>query len=237
MRATKTAAVRLRSIPLLHHLNGVLLHHQRALSRDAVGLGLVDLAPLAISCLSRPVVMRSSDAVVGFLRAVPCVQVRLRGRFARPTYALERQHAQAVLRVDLGTLSPAENVAAVHAPTPESSRRRRSSSRPPSTALGGSAATRAIRAWDRAGQRHRTRPRPSRPAPPNGCSGHPAGSSSGRSTVQPSTARGATRTRPMTHAARRRCGARDAPQQGRRAAPTSGPGQSADTRDLRPYEL
>ena len=40
--------------------------------------------------------------------------------------------------------------------------------------------------------------------------------------MQPSTARGATRTRPMTHAARRRCGARDAPQQGRRAAPTSG---------------
>ena len=55
---------------------------------------------------------------------------------------------------------------------------------------------------------------------PNGCSGHPAGSSSGRSTVQPSTARGATRTRPMTHAARRRCGARDAPQQGRRAGLT-----------------
>ena len=182
-------------------------------------MGLVDLAPLAISCLSRPVVMRSSDAVVGFLRAVPCVQVRLRGRFARPTHALERQPAQPVLRVDLGAREPAENVAAVHAQTPESSRRRRSSSRPPSTALGGSAATRAIRAWDRAGQRHRTRPRPSRPAPPNGCSGHPAGSSSGRSTVQPSTARGATRTRPMTHAARRRCGARDAPQQGRRAAP------------------
>ena len=163
--------------------------------------------------------MRSSNAVVGFLRAVPCVQVRLRGRFARPTHALERQPAQPVLRVDLGAREPAENVAAVHAQTPESSRRRRSSSRPPSTALGGSAATRAIRAWDRAGQRHRTRPRPSRPAPPNGCSGHPAGSSSGRSTVQPSTARGATRTRPMTHAARRRCGARDAPQQGRRAAP------------------
>ena len=142
--------------------------------------------------------MRSSDAVVGFQRAVPCVQVRLRGRFARPTHALERQHAQAVLRVDLGTLSPAENVAAVHAQTPESSRRRRSSSRPPSTALGGSAATRAIRAWDRAGQRHRTRPRPSRPAPPNGCSGHPAGSSSGRSTVPPSTARGATWTRTTT---------------------------------------
>ena len=197
----------------------------------------VDRAPSAISCLSRPVVLRSSGAVIGFLRAVPCVQVRLRGRFARPTHALERQPAQPVLRVDLGAREPAENVAAVHAQTPESSRRRRSSSRPPSTALGGSAATRAIRAWDRAGQRHRTRPRPSRPAPPNGCSGHPAGSSSGRSTVQPSTARGATRTRPMTHAARRRCGARDAPQQGRRAAPTSGPGQSADTRDLRPYEL
>ena len=184
-----------------------------------------------------PVVICSSGAVVGFVRAVPCVQTWLSAIFAEPMHALERQPAQAVLRVDLGTLSPAENVAAVHAQTPESSRRRRSSSRPPSTALGGSAATRAIGAWDRAGQRHRTRPRPSRPAPPNGCSGHPAGSSSGRSTVQPSTARGATRTRPMTHAARRRCGARDAPQQGRRAAPTSGPGQSADTRDLRPYEL
>ena len=60
---------------------------------------------------------------------MPCVQVRLRGRFARPTHALERQHAQAVLRVDLGTLSPAENVAAVHAQTPESSRRRRSTLR------------------------------------------------------------------------------------------------------------
>ena len=153
---------------------------------------------MAISCLSRPVVLRSSDAVVGFLRAVLCVQVRLRGRFARPTHALERQPAQPVLRVDLGAREPAENVAAVHAQTPESSRRRRSSSRPPSTALGGSAATRAIRAWDRAGQRHRTRPRPSRPAPPNGCSGHPAGSSSGRLTVPPSTDRVATWTTTTT---------------------------------------
>ena len=142
--------------------------------------------------------MRSSDAVVGFLRAVLCVQVRLRGRFARPTHALERQPAQAVLRADLGTLSPAENIASVHARKPESSRRRRSSSRPPSTAFGGSAATRAIRAWNRAEQRHRTRPRPSRPAPPNGCSGHPAGSSSGRLTVPPSTARGATWTTTTT---------------------------------------
>ena len=186
----------------------------------------VDLAPSAISCLSRPVVMRSSNAVVGFLRAVPCVQVRLRGRFARPTPALERQPAQPVLRVDLGAREPAENVAAVHAQTPESSRRRRSSSRPPSTALGGSAATRAIRAWDRAGQRHRTRPRPSRPAPPNGCSGHPAGSSSGRSTVPPSTARGAPWTRTTIHAARRRSGTRGAPQRAgeqRHLAPVGGP--------------
>ena len=165
-----------------------------------------------ISCLSRPVVMRSSDAVVGFLRAVLCVQVRLRGRFARPTHALERQPAQPVLRVDLGVREPAENVAAVHAQTPESSRRRRSSSRPPSTALGGSAATRAIRAWDRAGQRHRTRPRPSRPAPPNGCLGHPAGSSSGHSTVPPSTARGAAWTRTTIRATRWRCGTRGALQ-------------------------
>ena len=161
-------------------------------------MGLVDRAPSAISCLSRPVVLRSSDAVVGFLRAVPCVQMGVSARFAEPMHALERQPAQAVLRVDLGTLSPAENVAAAHAQTPESSRRRRSSSRPPSTALGGSAATRAIGAWDRAGQRHRTRPRPSRPAPPNGCSGRPAGSSSGRSTVPPITTRGATWTRTTT---------------------------------------
>ena len=92
-------------------------------------MGLVDLAPLAISCLSRPVVMRSSDAVVGFLRAVPCVQVRLRGRFARPTHALERQPAQPVLRVDLGAREPTENVAAVHAQTPESSPQLRARSR------------------------------------------------------------------------------------------------------------
>ena len=87
------------------------------------------IAPLAISCLSRPVVMRSSDAVVGFLRAVLCVQVRLRGRFARPTHALERQPAQPVLRVDLGAREPAENVAAVHAQTPESSPQLRARSR------------------------------------------------------------------------------------------------------------
>ena len=234
MRATKTAAVRLRSIPLLQHSNGVLLHHQRALSRDGVAMGLVDRAPSAISCLSRPVVLRSSDAVVGFLRAVPCVQMRLSARFAEPMHALERQPAQAVLRVDLGARERAENVAAVHAQTPESSRRRRSSSRPPSTALGGSAATRAIRAWDRAGQRHRTRPRPSRPAPPNGCSGHPAGSSSGRSTVQPSTARGAAWTRTTIHAARRRSGTRGAPQRAgeqRHLAPVGGPKQVANSAD------
>ena len=161
-------------------------------------MGLVDLAPLAISCLSRPVVMRSSDAVVGFQRAVPCVQIGVSARFAEPMHALERQPAQAVLRVDLGTLSPAENVAAVHAQTPESSRRRRSSSRPPSTALGGSAATRAIHVWDRADQRRRTRPRPTRPAQPSSCSGRLAWSSSGRSTVPPITARGATWTRTTT---------------------------------------
>ena len=152
----------------------------------------------------------------------PCVQVRLSARFAEPAHALERQPAQAVLRVDLGARERAENDAAVHARKPESSRRRRSSSRPPSTALGGSAATRAIRAWDRAGQRHRTRPRPSRPAPPNGCSGHPAGSSSGRSTVPPSTARGAPWTRTMIHAARRRCGTRGALQRaGEQRHPTA----------------
>ena len=144
---------------------------------------------------------------------------RLSARFVESTHSLERQPAQAGLRVDLGVRERTENVAAVHTQTPESSHRRRSSSRPPSTALGGSAATRAIHVWDRADQRRRTRPRPSRPAQPSGCSGHPARSSSGRSTVPPSTARGAARTRPMTHAARRRCGARDAPQQGRRAAP------------------
>ena len=159
-----------------------------------------------------PVVICSSGAVVGFVRAVPCVQMWLSAIFAEPMHALERQPAQAVLRVDLGARERAENDAAVHARKPESSRRRRSSSRPPSTALGGSAATRAIRAWDRAGQRHRTRPRPSRPAPPNGCSGHPAGSSSGRSTVPPSTARGAPWTRTTIHAARRRCGTRGALQ-------------------------
>ena len=119
-------------------------------------------------------------------------------RFADSTHSLERQPAQAGLRVDLGAREHTENVAAVHTQTPESSRRRRSSSPPPSTALGGSAATRAIRVWDRAGQRRRTRPRPSRPAPPNGCSGHPAGSSSGRLTVPPSTDRVATWTTTTT---------------------------------------
>ena len=142
--------------------------------------------------------MRSSDAVVGFQRAVPCVQMGVSARFAEPMHALERQPAQPVLRVDLGAREPAENVAAVHAQTPESSRRRRSSSRPPSTALGGSAATRAIHVWDRADKRRRTRPRSSRPAQPSGCSGHPAWSSSGRSTVPPITARGATWTRTTT---------------------------------------
>ena len=74
---------------------------------------------------------------VGFLRGVPCVQIGVSAKVDRPTHALERQPAQAVLRADLGTLSPAENVASVHARKPESSRRRRSSSRPPSTAFGG----------------------------------------------------------------------------------------------------
>ena len=123
---------------------------------------------------------------------------RLSARFVESTHSLERQPAQAGLRVDLGVRERTENVAAVHTQTPESSHRRRSSSRPPSTALGGSAATRAIHVWDRADQRRRTRPRPSRPAQPSGCSGHPAGSSSGRSTVPPSTARGATWTRTTT---------------------------------------
>ena len=181
--------------------------------------------------------MRSSDAVVGLLRAVPCVQIGVSARFAEPMHALERQHAQAMLRVDLGTLSPAENVAAVHAQTPESSRRRRSSSRPPSTALGGSAATRAIRAWDRAGQRHRTRPRPSRPAPPNGCSGHPAGSSSGRSTVPPSTARGAPWTRTMIHAARRRCGTRGALQRAGEPRHPTASGSGADDFQVKPRSV
>ena len=123
---------------------------------------------------------------------------RLSARFVESTHSLERQPAQAGLRVDLGVRERTENVAAVHTQTPESSHRRRSSSRPPSTALGGSAATRAIHVWDRADQRRRTRPRPSRPAQPSGCSGHPAWSSSGRSTVPLITARGATWTRTTT---------------------------------------
>ena len=44
----------------------------------------------------------------------PCVQVRLSARFAEPAHALERQPAQAVLRVDLGARERAENVAAAH---------------------------------------------------------------------------------------------------------------------------
>ena len=122
----------------------------------------------------------------------------LSARFVESTHSLERQPAQAGLRVELGVRERTENVAAVHTQTPESSHRRRSSSRPPSTALGGSAATRAIHVSDRADQRRRTRPRPSRPAQPSGCSGHPAWSSSGRSTVPPITARGSTRTRTTT---------------------------------------
>ena len=61
-----------------------------------------------------PVVICSSGAVVGFVRAVPCVQMWLSAIFAEPMHALERQPAQAVLRVDLGARERAENVAAAH---------------------------------------------------------------------------------------------------------------------------
>ena len=54
---------------------------------------------------------------------------RLSARFVESTHSLERQPAQAGLRVDLGARERTENVAAVHTQTPESSHRRRSSSR------------------------------------------------------------------------------------------------------------
>ena len=62
------------------------------------------------------------DAIVRVLRAVPCIQVRPSARFAEPTHALERRPAQTALRVDLGTLSPAENVASVRLQTIAASR-------------------------------------------------------------------------------------------------------------------
>ena len=63
------------------------------------------LHPGRRGCLEQPpIVLRTSGTVVGFLRAVPCIQVAVRARFSEPAHALERQPAQAVLRVDLGTL-------------------------------------------------------------------------------------------------------------------------------------
>ena len=140
----------------------------------------------------------SPGALARFSRAVPCVQVTFE-REIRRVHALPRAPARAGGAASRPRRARAHRERRCGAHT--DAREQPSASqqpRPPSTALGGSAATRAIHVWDRADQRRRTRPRPSRPAQPSGCSGHPAWSSSGRSTVPLITARGATWTRTTT---------------------------------------